>query len=201
MRFSKHDIQIRMRRPGNVNIFQWSRECFFLRHEELNSRSIVMTIDEVTLDRPKIGQGFSAICGFCQLNLSRFTMKFSAEIFAPYGWFPPWSGFSEFVVSSWQFWCTIYKWEHEFNNFLFRDDSSKINIWRIQLFQIFQVCYQNISFPNSSHDQLIAKKDSCLYFLAKLMNSCLIFREVGWYSTIAPKAMIGPLNGFQNRLS
>ena len=48
-----------------------------------------MTIDEVTLDRPKIGIGFNVIRGFCQLRLSWFTMKFSAEIFAPYGWFPP----------------------------------------------------------------------------------------------------------------
>ena len=42
-----------------------------------------MTIDEVTLDRPKIGTDFSVICGFCRLRHSRFAMKFSAEIFAP----------------------------------------------------------------------------------------------------------------------
>ena len=59
-----------------------------------------MTIDEVTLDRPKVGKGFSVICWFCWLRLTRFAMKFSAEIFAPYGRFPPWSGYSEFVVSS-----------------------------------------------------------------------------------------------------
>ena len=41
-----------------------------------------MTIDEVTVDRPKVGTGFSVTCGFCRLRLSRFTMKFSAEIFA-----------------------------------------------------------------------------------------------------------------------
>ena len=43
-----------------------------------------MTIDEVTLDRPEVGTGFSVICGFCRLGLSRFALKFSTEIFAPY---------------------------------------------------------------------------------------------------------------------
>ena len=47
----------------------------------------MMTIDEGTLDRPKVGTSFSVICGFCRLRLFRFTMKFSAEIFAPYGRF------------------------------------------------------------------------------------------------------------------
>ena len=46
-----------------------NRQCFFLRHIELNSRFIVMTTDEVTLDRPKVGMGFSVICGFCRLRL------------------------------------------------------------------------------------------------------------------------------------
>ena len=39
-----------------IYVFQWSRECFFFRHTELNSRFIAMTIDEVTLDRPKAFQ-------------------------------------------------------------------------------------------------------------------------------------------------
>ena len=58
-----------------------------------------MTIDEVPLDRPNIGTGFSVICGFCRLRLSEFILKFSAEIFAPYGRFLPESVFSEFLVS------------------------------------------------------------------------------------------------------
>ena len=37
---------------------------------ELNSRFIVMTMDEVTLNRPEVGTGFSVICGFCRLRLS-----------------------------------------------------------------------------------------------------------------------------------
>ena len=91
---------------------------------------------EVTLDRPEIVQGFSTIllniwlstsqrfpdawrfwnscwvC-FCRLKTFRFALKFSTEIFAPYGLFSPLSGFPEFVVSSWQFFCTICDWEYE----------------------------------------------------------------------------------------
>ena len=67
---------------------------------DLNSRFVVMTIDEVTMDRREVGTGFSVICWFCRLRLSRFALKFSTEIFTPHGVLPPWSGFSKFVVSS-----------------------------------------------------------------------------------------------------
>ena len=77
-------IQITVCRPSNVNVFQWNRECFFLRHIDLNSRFIVMTIDEVTLDRPKVSTGFSVICWLYRVRLSRFTLNFSTEIFTPY---------------------------------------------------------------------------------------------------------------------
>ena len=40
-------------------------------------------------------------------------LESSTEIFAPYRLFPPWSGFSEFVVSSWQFCCSICYWEYD----------------------------------------------------------------------------------------
>ena len=44
-----HDVQISMRRSGRINVFLWDRECFFLLHNELNSRFTVMTVEEVTL--------------------------------------------------------------------------------------------------------------------------------------------------------
>ena len=59
--FFLHDVQISMSGPGYVNVFQWNKECLFLRHIQLNSRFIVVTTDEVTLDRPEIGKGFSFI--------------------------------------------------------------------------------------------------------------------------------------------
>ena len=57
-----HDVQISMSRPSNIDVFQWNRKSLFHRHLELNSRFIVMTINEVTLDRPKVSSGFSVNC-------------------------------------------------------------------------------------------------------------------------------------------
>ena len=34
---------------------------FLLRHIELNSRFVVMTADEITMNRPEVGTGFSVI--------------------------------------------------------------------------------------------------------------------------------------------
>ena len=136
--FLLQQVQISVSWPRYINVFHCNRECFFLRHTELNSKFIVMTIDEVTLNRPEVGTGFSVICWFCRLSVSQFTLKFSTEIFAPYGLFPPWSVFSEIIVSSWQLCCIICYWEDEFISFLwyqcfFRVDPSKMNFWCVQL--------------------------------------------------------------------
>ena len=81
-----HEVQISLSRPCYVHLFQWNTECSFLRHMELNSKFIVMTLDEVTLDRLEVGTGFSVICCFCRLRLSRFALKFLTENLAPLEW-------------------------------------------------------------------------------------------------------------------
>ena len=82
--FLKH-VQICITRPaGHVNVFPWNWECFFLWHKELNSRFIVMTISEVTLNRPNIFSGFSVSFCFCRLKPFRLALKFSTESFIPY---------------------------------------------------------------------------------------------------------------------
>ena len=45
--FFLHDVQISVGRPHYINVFQWSTECFFSGHMELNSRFIVMAINEI----------------------------------------------------------------------------------------------------------------------------------------------------------
>ena len=73
-----------------------------------------MTLDEVTLDRPEVRTGFSVIRRFCRLRLSRFIMKFSAEIFAPYRLVPALQWVLEIrSLPLWQFCCTICYWEYE----------------------------------------------------------------------------------------
>ena len=67
--FFLHDVQISASRFCYVPVLQVNRECFFLKHIELNSRFIAITIDEVTLNRPEVGTGFSVIGWFCRLRL------------------------------------------------------------------------------------------------------------------------------------
>ena len=151
--FLQH-VQISMRRPSNINVLQWNRDWFFLRHVELNSRFSVMTTDEVTLKRPEVGTGFRVTCWSCQLRPSRFALNFSTKILTPYILFLSWSGFSEFVVSSWQFCCTICYWECKlfspplWRQHFFRSDSSRMDFRCVHLFQFLNICNQNISFPN-----------------------------------------------------
>ena len=171
--FPLHDVQISVSSPCYISVLQWNRECFFFRHIELNSRFIVMTIDEVTLDRPEVGTGFSVICCFCRLRLEVFHWKLrSFRFVAVLEWV-----LSEFVVSSWQFCCTMCYRQKEFNSFF---------VFAILLSRWFfednfltrptvpNLPNQNISFLKSSRDQLISKKDSRWYFLAKLMKPWLV---------------------------
>ena len=74
----------------SVYLFQWNRECLFLRHVELNSRFSMMTINEVTLNWPKVIVGFSVIFWFCWSRLFRFPLKSSTEMSTPHSMFPPW---------------------------------------------------------------------------------------------------------------
>ena len=59
---------------------------------------------------------------------------------------------SRFIAqSSWQFCCTICKWENKFVSFqpdqyLLGVNSLRINIWCIQNLQFFQICNQKVSF-------------------------------------------------------
>ena len=74
---------------------------------ELKWRFIVVPLDEVILDWPKVGKlSFNAIGRLIRLTLLRFTRKFYTEIFAPYRRFPPLSGCSKLVGSSWLFFWT-----------------------------------------------------------------------------------------------
>ena len=59
IRFFLQRVQICVSGSDHVNVFQWDRERFFLRHAELTSMFIVMTTDEVTLSRPEVFPGFS----------------------------------------------------------------------------------------------------------------------------------------------
>ena len=195
----------------------WSRQCFFsgigiflsAHNTELNSRFNVLTIDRVTFNRPKVSLGFSVIFCFCLLRPFLFALKFSTESFAPHRLFPPLSGFSEFVISDWQFCGAICYWEQDFFSPLWRQhffciDSSRMDFWCVHVFQSLNVCDQNVSFPNSSRDHCIAEEYAWQDFLTKIggaLTCFFFFAEIGKYSTITPKWITGPWNGSPNRLS
>ena len=106
-----------------------------------------MTIYEVNLNRPVY------LC--CRLRLSQFTLKFSTEIFMPCKLFLSESRFSEFMVSSQHFRCTICNWDNELVSlfvgveYFFCVGSSKINFRLVHAFQFF-VCHQKILSEFSS---------------------------------------------------
>ena len=124
--FLLHVVQISMSRPCYINVFQWNRKCFCLRHVDLNSRFVVMTIDEVTFDRPEVGTGFSVICWSCQLRVSRFALisPLRSSLLTVGSRLSV--GISECVVSSNQFCCTICYWEYEFITFCVINTSSAL---------------------------------------------------------------------------
>ena len=59
--------------PGRVKKLQWNWEFFFFWHIELNSRFIVMTLNEVTMERPGVGTGFSV--NFCFLSVKTLPIR------------------------------------------------------------------------------------------------------------------------------
>ena len=157
--FLQH-IQISMSRPRNINVFQWSGECFFLRHVALYSWFRC----GVTMNRTKIAAGSASSVGSASWDSSD----------------SPWN--SHWDLRSSQFVPNL-KWflaiRSLFLRLLLSTASAKTNssffVWSIlpscwfsedeyfmhpTFYKIFQGCHQNISFPNSSRDQLKAKKDS-----------------------------------------
>ena len=64
---------------------------------DLNSRINMMTINEVSLNGPKVFPSFCVISWLLRSTLFPVAVRFSS----PYGGFPSQSGFLEFVVSSW----------------------------------------------------------------------------------------------------
>ena len=79
---------------------------FLFRHIKLNSMFIVMTINEITLNWPKVFPDFSVVSWFCRLKTFGFALKLATEIFTLYRMFQSQSGSSEFMVSSQQLCCT-----------------------------------------------------------------------------------------------
>ena len=61
--FLLHNIQGCMSRSGNVDVLRWNRKCFFFRHVQIHSWYNVMTVNEISRDRPEVTFSFLIITG------------------------------------------------------------------------------------------------------------------------------------------
>ena len=159
-----------------------------------------MTIDEVTMNRPKASMGSSVTSWFWRLKLFQVAMKFSAETFTPCGLLPPLCGFSEFVVSSLQtillYHLLLGTWillpfvisrllSHQFlgDEFLMHPcfpipQISAIRIFTFQMLPAINAKLQNIPGKTS---------------LQNWWSLDWSFAPIGAYSTRAPNGITGPL--------
>ena len=138
-----------------MNAIQWNWKCVFFPHVVLKSRFNMMTIKEVTFDRPVVFPRFSVIFCSCRFRPFRVALKFFSEIFTPCKLLPHQSEFSNSVVSSKQFTCSICGWEYKsfsspsWRYLFFSIEPSRTDFWRVQVFHLLNVRNHNVSFPNS----------------------------------------------------
>ena len=135
-----------------------------------------MTINDITLNGPKVFVKSFVIFWFFRSKLFPITVRFSAEVLPPCGPLPPRGGFLEFVVPSWQFRRAICHRKYKFSVLLVFSELLLHSVfWSICLmhpiFQFFNIRNQNVSLPNSPRDQGISDQNSWKYFLHELMNS------------------------------
>ena len=93
------NVQVGMSWPDDINVFQWIGEWFFFWHVLLNSRFDMMTVNQVSWNRPEVFLSFRVIFLFlqvetlpCRLENLRWDSLSSRCV-------PSQSGFLEFVVS------------------------------------------------------------------------------------------------------
>ena len=154
-------------------------DSFFLRHMELNSWFDVMTINvSIPFDRPKIVSGVCVIhhCVY-RLRPVRFSSKIISELFASFGLVPFSGAFSDTLISSRQFCCSIFVSENEMFTIFRRN-------------YVHCIEFSNHAFLtrlNSPTSQCLATKISAFHIparqciseehLTKLMESWLVFSQ------------------------
>ena len=95
----------------------WSRQCtsVVLGMILLRARRVELEVRRDD-DKWNLLQSTRSHCEFvCRLRPFRVSLKFFSDIFTPCKLFPPWSGFSDSIISSKQFCCSIC--DREYNLF------------------------------------------------------------------------------------
>ena len=113
----------------------------------------------------------------------------------------PLGRFSEFVVSSWQFCCSICDWEHEVFTFFDVNTSFALNLraWISDASNFPAIKTSPFQIPCATNAN--SRNTPGKTFLPNWWNLDWSLAEIGWYSTIAPNGMTRPLNGSPNRRS
>ena len=147
--------------------------------------------------------GFSVIFCFCRLRLLRVSLKLFPETFTHHWLIPPWSGYSDSVISSKQICCSIRDWENKLFTLLWtlmlllhwaferglptlpKFSSSSMSA---AIISPFQIPLATNAYPNNIPGNTLPNCWSLDWSLA----------EIGWCSTIAPNGMTGPFTRFSD---
>ena len=179
--FLQH-IQIRVRSPGHVNVFQWDWECFLL-----SARGVEL---QVRRDGDK----------WYLLPSTRSHCGLQRSSFASVGWdlseFPWGSSLTSSLLTG----CSLLGVDSRTSKSLpdnfavpsaigkkkmftpfglqhfFRIEPSSMDFWRVQILQLLDVCNQNISFPDFlPRDQYVSEEYAWQDLLTKLVEPWLVF--------------------------
>ena len=184
MRFSFFNIQLRSCSSGDVNELQWDREWLFSQRVKFDSEFNVMAAYRISWHGPKIIHRFTGIWKWV-LRWWKRPFWFSKKIYGSFSsnWVLPYqSGCSQFLISSRGFDSSICDWKNKFSffsgeNHLFRIESLWVDFPCVHCFQLFKVCAQYVTLPDSTRVQSVSEEQSRKDFLSKLMDSWPVLRS------------------------
>ena len=168
----------------------------------------VMAVYEASRHGPEIVYRFTGIRKWV-VRLWKRPFWFSTKIYVTFSskWtFPYPGGCSQVLISSKKFDSSICDWKINFpfsfgKYDLFRNESFWVDFRCVHRLQLLKVCDQYVTIPNSLAYNAYPRNNPGKTFLPNWWNLDWSFAEIGWYSTIAPNAITGPLHGSPNRLS
>ena len=204
--FLQQYIQGCVRRSGNFDVLLWNKKWFFYRHVQFDSGFHVLTVNRISWDRPEIIFSFRIIA--CWVILKRSWRKpfiwFSSKNFlflSSFRTIPDWGGWSQTSISSRDFDCSICDWEYEVSTFS----------WALTLPLRWAFGRGVLTRPTCSNSFMSVSGMSpfqippayCAYprnfpgktFAPNWCSRDWSFTETGWYSTIVPNSITGPLKG------
>ena len=139
-------------------------------------RWLLMTINVIHFDRPKTVAGFTVIRHCVHwMRPVRFSSQIFFALFASFGLIPVLRCFFGQTISLFHLRLGIWSFHHFRRYNILCIEPSSMDFWRVQIFQLLNVCDQDVSFPDSRHAQRISKEYTWQDFWAELMQSRQVF--------------------------